>query len=101
VAPPRNRTLRLAVQLEPETVAEVLPRLRRANGQLAAVVRMLEEGRDCEDVVVQLAAARRALDRAGYRMLSGGLRQCLAAAASGREDALPPERMERLFLSLA
>jgi DNA-binding FrmR family transcriptional regulator len=89
------------VQLEPQTVAEVLPRLRRAHGQLAAVVRMLEEGRDCEDVVVQLAAARRALDRAGYRMLTGGLRQCLEATAEGRTDTLPPERMERLFLALA
>jgi DNA-binding FrmR family transcriptional regulator len=89
------------MQLDDDTTAATLPRLKRAQGQLAAVIRMLEEGRDCQDVVTQLAAVSRALDRAGYKMLAGGLRQCLAAEAEGRPSGMTPEQMEKLFLSLA
>jgi DNA-binding FrmR family transcriptional regulator len=92
------------VRLDERTTADVLPRLRRVHGQLGGVVRMLEEGRDCREVVTQLAAVDRALDRAGFRLLSGGLRQCLAAAAAGdagAAGALTPDEMEKLFLSLA
>ena len=46
-------------------VAEILNRLRRAQGQLAGVIGMVEQGRDCKDVVIQLAAVSKALDRAG------------------------------------
>jgi DNA-binding FrmR family transcriptional regulator len=62
---------------------------------------MLEEGKDCQDVVTQLAAVSRALDRAGYKMLAGGLRQCLTAEAEGKKPGMEPEQMEKLFLSLA
>jgi DNA-binding FrmR family transcriptional regulator len=89
------------MQLDDATTAATLPRLKRAQGQLAAVIRMLEEGRDCQDVVTQLAAVSRALDRAGYKMLAGGLRQCLAAESEGRPSEMTPEQMEKLFLSLA
>ena len=90
-----------AMKLDDETTAATLPRLKRAQGQLAAVIRMLDEGQDCADVVTQLAAVSRALDRAGYKMLAGGLRQCVAAEAAGEASPMTPEQMERLFLSLA
>ena len=48
-----------------DAIAAVLNRLRRAQGQLAGVISMIEQGRDCKDVVTQLAAVSRALDRAG------------------------------------
>lgn len=89
------------MQLDEQVTKDVLPRLRRAHGQLGAVIRMLEEGQDCRSVVTQLAAAERALDRAGYRLLAGGMRQCMAAQATGEGDALTPDELERLFLSLA
>ncbi|MGM0350148.1 MULTISPECIES: metal-sensitive transcriptional regulator [Streptomyces] len=83
----------------------VLNRLRRAQGQIAGVIRMIEEGRDCEDVVTQLAAASRALDRAGFAIIATGLQRCVADIESGRKNAEDAEamkaRMERLFLSLA
>lgn len=99
----------------------VMNRLRRAQGQIAGVLRMIEEGRDCEDVVTQLAAASRALDRAGFAIIASGLQQCLAAeaaeAAEGKtataDGATGPDgeavesrehmraRLEKLFLSLA
>ncbi|KUN83947.1 transcriptional regulator [Streptomyces bungoensis] len=83
----------------------VLNRLRRAQGQIAGVIRMIEEGRDCEEVVTQLAAASRALDRAGFAIIATGLQQCLVAADDGGEAQADREqlraRLEKLFLSLA
>lgn len=86
------------MELEQETLRVVLNRLRRAQGQLTGVVRMVEEGRDCADVVTQLAAVSRALDKAGFAIIASGLRQCLLEGAAGEPDR---ERLERLFLSLA
>ncbi|GAA4931588.1 metal-sensitive transcriptional regulator [Streptomyces coeruleoprunus] len=83
----------------------VLNRLRRAQGQISGVIRMIEEGRDCEEVVTQLAAASRALDRAGFAIIATGLQQCLTDIGDGpKADAERDEmraRLEKLFLSLA
>ena len=61
-------------------IAAVLNRLRRAQGQLAGVISMIEQGRDCKDVVTQLAAVSRALDRAGFKIVATGLRECVSGA---------------------
>jgi CsoR family transcriptional regulator, copper-sensing transcriptional repressor len=82
-----------------EMMASVVRRLRRAQGQIGGVINMIEDGRDCADVVTQLAAASRALDRAGFKVIAAGLQQC-AASSDGSADA-DRERLERLFLSLA
>lgn len=83
----------------------VLNRLRRAQGQIAGVIRMIEEGRDCEEVVTQLAAASRALDRAGFSIIATGLQQCLTdpekAQRNGETTEQMRARLEKLFLSLA
>jgi DNA-binding FrmR family transcriptional regulator len=90
------------VNIENEERADVVRRLRRAQGQIGGVVRMLEDGRDCRDVVTQLAAAARALDRAGFRIIASGLGQCLQDEQAGRPDAAADRaQLERLFLSLA
>lgn len=87
------------MELDPTEMTPVINRVKRAQGQLAGVLRMLEEGRDCEDVVTQLAAVTSALDRAGFAIISSGLRQCLT---NGEElDSLDVKKMEKLFLSLA
>ena len=62
---------------------------------------MLEDGRDCTDVVTQLAAVSRALDRAGYTIIVSGLQQCATAGAKGDDRSVDMEQLERLFLSLA
>ncbi len=82
-----------------ETMASVLRRLRRAQGQIGGVIKMIEEGRDCADVVTQLAAASRALDRAGFKIIASGLDHC-ALDGNGTADA-DRAKLERLFLSLA
>jgi len=87
------------VQLPTAELGPVLNRIKRAQGQLAGVLRMLEEGRDCEGVVTQLAAVSRALDRAGFAIVATGLRECLSSGNG--LDSLDAQKMERLFLSLA
>ena len=87
------------MQLDPAEMTSAINRIKRARGQLDGVLRMLEEGRECEDVVTQLAAVSRALDRAGFSIVATGLQQCLA---SGDDlDSLDVKKMEKLFLSLA
>lgn len=83
-----------------ESIALVLNRLRRAQGQLAGVISMIEAGRDCKDVVTQLAAVSRALDRAGFKIVASGMRQCLSGADQG-QDPLTEAELEKLFLALA
>jgi len=87
------------MQLDPDATKTDVSRLRRAEGQIGGVIRMLEEGRDCEDVVTQLAAVSKALDRAGFTIVASGLQQCLAAGDS--LDGSDVAKMEKLFLSLA
>jgi DNA-binding FrmR family transcriptional regulator len=76
----------------------VLNRLRRAQGQLAGVISMVESGRDCAEVVTQLAAVCRALDRAGFKIVASGMRQCLADEGN---SPMTEEQMEKMFLTLA
>ncbi|MFJ8820916.1 metal-sensitive transcriptional regulator [Streptomyces sp. NPDC102467] len=84
----------------PAATDAVLKRLRRAQGQLAGVIAMIEAGRDCKDVVTQLAAVSRALDRAGFKIIASGMRECLNAA-DGEQPPFSEEELEKLFLSLA
>jgi DNA-binding FrmR family transcriptional regulator len=87
------------VKIDDTEARLVINRLRRARGQIDGVIGMIEQGRDCRDVVTQLAAVSRALDRAGFKIVATGLRQCLAGA--GTENPMTTEELERLFLSLA
>lgn len=89
------------MQVDASAAGDVIKRLRRAEGQIRGVIGMIEEGRECADVVTQLAAVSRALDRAGFRVISSGLEQCITddSVDGDREENL--RQMERLFLSLA
>lgn len=87
------------MELDPTEMTPVMNRIKRARGQLDGVLRMLEAGRDCEDVVTQLAAVSRALDRAGFAIVATGLQQCLVQGDG--VDSVDVKKMEKLFLSLA
>jgi DNA-binding FrmR family transcriptional regulator len=89
------------MRIEEDATAEVIKRLRRAEGQIRGVIAMLEAGRDCAEVVTQLAAVSRALDRAGFKIVASGLQQCMAADPDSEERKLNLDQMEKLFLSLA
>ena len=89
------------MQVDEGATSDVIKRLRRAEGQIRGVIGMLEDGRDCVDVVTQLAAVSRALDRAGFKIITSGLQQCLSGAEEGQDQAANLGQMEKLFLSLA
>ncbi|MFG2087231.1 MULTISPECIES: metal-sensitive transcriptional regulator [unclassified Spirillospora] len=90
------------MELEKESLADVVVRLRRAQGQIGGIVKMIEEGRDCADLINQLAAVSRALDRAGFKIIATGLEQCVTGENIGTEQAeIDRAQLERLFLTLA
>ncbi len=90
------------MDVDGQTMADVIKRLRRAQGQVGGVIKMIEEGRECADVLTQLAAASRALDRAGFKIIATGLQQCAALEKDGDGTARNHRaQLERLFLSLA
>ncbi len=73
-------------------------RLKRVEGQVRAVAGMVEAGGDCEAVAQQLAAARKALDRAFYELMACALEHPQFSAQPGeRTDA----RVRRLTRTLA
>ena len=86
------------MKIDEEAARPVLNRLRRAQGQLAGVITMIESGRECADVVTQLAAVSRALDRAGFKIVASGMRQCLSAEG---DAPMSEEQLETMFLTLA
>ncbi len=86
------------MELRSEDMDGVLKRLKRAQGQIGGIIRMIEEGRDCRDIVTQLAAVSKALDRAGFAVIAVGLRQCITDPEGNEMDV---KSMEKLFLSLA
>ncbi len=87
------------VTLNRSELTPVVNRLRRAQGQLGGVLAMIEDGRECEDVVTQLAAVSKAIDRAAFTIIAQTLRQCvLDGQESGEVDT---RRLEKIFLSMA
>jgi DNA-binding FrmR family transcriptional regulator len=87
------------MRLDPAEMTPVINRIKRAQGQLNGILRMLEEGRECEDVVTQVAAVSRALDKAGFAVVAIGLQQAISSPEG--INSLDMQRMEKLFLSLA
>ena len=86
------------MQVDEQATGQVLNRLRHAQGQLVGVIAMIEKRAGLRRSRHLAAAVSRALDRAGFKIVAGGLRQCLA----GDGDApMTDEQMEKLFLSLA
>ena len=72
-----------------ENQKAVVNRLARAIGHLEKVKRMVEEGYDCTEVLVQLAAVRSALDNTGKVLLKDHMRHCMVdAVAAGDEEAI-------------
>lgn len=74
-------------------------RVKRAHGQMAAIVRMLEEGRSCEDVVTQMSAVAKAVNTAAFTLISSSLRECIADPDVDSDEVT--QKLQKLFLSLA
>jgi len=89
------------MQLEERVVDDVLARLRRIEGQVGGLIRMVESGRECRDVVRQVSAASRALDQVGFKILACGLRVCARDEQAAERAGYTEEELEKLFLRLA
>jgi DNA-binding FrmR family transcriptional regulator len=86
-----------------EDIRKVVNRLKRARGQLTAVIDAMETDADCRDVVIQLAAVGKAIDRAGFAVISTALRTCVTSEEQADEQSDGPTlaELEKLFLTLA
>jgi DNA-binding FrmR family transcriptional regulator len=87
------------MQLEAPDMYAVINRAKRAHGHLGKVIAMMEDGSECEDVLTQLSAVLKALERTGFQIVATGLQQCVAAGDG--LDSVDLKKMEKLFLCLA
>ncbi|MBO0981831.1 metal-sensitive transcriptional regulator [Microbacterium sp. SD291] len=85
---------------DPEVQRKILNRLRRAQGQLSAVIGAVEREENCRTVVTQLSAVSSALDRAGFQIIATAMKDCLSES-DAEGEAMPLSELEKLFLSLA
>jgi CsoR family transcriptional regulator, copper-sensing transcriptional repressor len=85
------------MQLDEQSKNAVLPRLRRIEGQVSGIIRMIEDGRECTDVVTQVAAASKALDKVGFKLLAANLTRCIVEEQEVDDTAA----LEKLFMTLA
>jgi DNA-binding FrmR family transcriptional regulator len=82
-----------------EQIQAISTRMKRANGQMTAVIRMLEEGRACDEVVTQMAAVSKAINTAAFTLISASLKECLIDGKRNSKDVT--DQLQKLFLSLA
>ena len=87
------------MKLDATDLATVTRRLKRAQGQIGGIIKMIEDERDCQEIVTQLAAVSKALDRAGFKIVATGLRECITGAETG--EKMSEAELEKLFLALA
>jgi DNA-binding FrmR family transcriptional regulator len=82
-----------------EQIIAIAKRIKRAQGQLGAVARMLEEGRNCEEIVTQMSAVSKAVNTAAFTLISSSLKECLVEDKNNSEQVTA--QLQKLFLSLA
>ena len=66
-----------ALRVDAEVQATLVTRLRRIQGQVEGLQRMLTDGRDCAEIAQQVAAARAALNRVAIDLITAGLERCI------------------------
>ncbi len=89
------------MKLAEQTATEAIARLKRIEGQVGGLIRMIEADRECRDVVRQISAASHALDRTAFKILAAGLRACVAEGEDADSPAYTEDELEKLFLQLA
>ena len=89
------------MEIPAEVIEDVRRRLHRVGGQVQAIERMLDEGRECRDVVNQISAASKALEQVGFKVVASGLTYCVAHPDDAAADGYPIEEVQRMFMKLA
>jgi DNA-binding FrmR family transcriptional regulator len=91
----------IGMELSADVKGELHTRLRRIEGQIRGLQAMLNEDRDCRDIVTQLAAASKALDQVGFKLLASGLSSCMENPRKSAKTGYSVEEVEKLFLKLS
>jgi DNA-binding FrmR family transcriptional regulator len=89
------------MDLPEETVADVIRRLRRVEGQVRGLQQMLADGRDCRDIVTQLSAANKAIEQAGFVLVAAGLTWCLEDPERSAAEGYELADVQKMFTKLA
>lgn len=89
------------MDLPEETIADLIRRLRRVEGQVRGLQQMLTDGRDCRDVVTQLSAANKALEQAGFVLVAAGLTWCLEDPERSASEGYDLTDVQKMFTKLA
>jgi len=86
----------------PEAVAaDVRRRLHRVRGQIEGIERMLDQGRECRDIVTQVSAATKALEQVGFRIVAAGLAYCVEHPTEAAAEGYQLETVQQMFMKLA
>jgi DNA-binding FrmR family transcriptional regulator len=93
-----SRRANSVVLRDQEQLEEIFKRVKRAEGQIAGVIRMLEDGRNCEEIVHQMAAVGKAMNTAAITLISSSLEECMSDKKNNQAQR---ERLLKLFMSLA
>jgi len=89
------------MQMPDDVIEDVRRRLHRVAGQVEAIERMLDEGRECRDVVTQVSAATKALEQVGFKLVATGLTYCVQHPGDAAAEGYPLEEVQRMFMKLA
>ena len=100
-ADPSATTSLAGMELPEATVADLRRRLRRIEGQVRGLQQMLDDGRDCRELVTQIAAANKALEQVGFLLVSEGLTWCLQDPERSAAAGYDVSDVQRMFLKLA
>jgi DNA-binding FrmR family transcriptional regulator len=76
---------------------DVVTRLRKIEGQVHGLIAMIQSGRPCEDVALQMSAARKAMDKAFYRMMACSVMEAVYEAKTEEQAIVEVERSARLL----
>ena len=89
------------MEISEDVKDDLTRRLRRIEGQVRGIQNMIAEDRECRDIITQIAAATKALEQVGFRMLAAGLTSCLADPDKAAAEGYPIDVVEKLFMKLA
>jgi DNA-binding FrmR family transcriptional regulator len=89
------------MEIPDDVIEDIRRRLHRVSGQLAGIERMLDDGRECKDVVTQISAATRALEQAGFKLVAAGLTYCITHPDEAEAAGYPLDVVEKMFLKLS
>jgi len=93
------KTSKSHVLSDQEQVAAIAKRVKRAQGQLGAIARMLEEGRSCDEIVIQMSAVSKAVHTAAFTLISSSLQECMLDNKSNSDETM--KKLQKLFMTLA